>query len=89
MAHHASAKKRIRQTTKKTAVNRARMSKIRTFIRKVEEEIAGGDRQAATEALRRAQPEIARGICRRLLHRNTGARKLSRLSARIKAMPSQ
>ncbi len=86
MAHHASAKKRIRQTAKRTAVNRARTARIRTFIRKVEEHISAGDKTAASEALKQAQPEISRGVCRGLLHRNTGARKLSRLSARIKAM---
>lgn len=83
MAHHKSAKKRIRQIEKSTAINRARMSRVRTFIKKVEAAIASGDKPSAQTALREAQPEIHRSVNRGVLHRNTAARKLSRLSARI------
>jgi small subunit ribosomal protein S20 len=86
MAHHKSAKKRIRQTERRTAINRARMSRVRTFIKKVETAIASGDRSAAEAALREAQPEIHRGVTRGVLHRNAAARKLSRLSARIRKL---
>ncbi len=86
MAHHKSAKKRIRQTERRTAVNRARVSRIRTFVKKVETAIASGDKAAAEQALREAQPEIQRGVSRGVVHRNTAARKLSRLSARIKKL---
>jgi small subunit ribosomal protein S20 len=83
MAHHKSAKKRIRQIEKRTAINRARVSRMRTFIKKVETAIASGDKPSAQEALREAQPEIHRGVSRGVLHRNTAARKLSRLATRI------
>jgi small subunit ribosomal protein S20 len=86
MAHHKSAKKRIRQTERRTAVNRARVSRIRTFVKKVETAISTGDKTAAQDALRQAQPELQRGVSRGLMHRNTVARKLSRLSARIKKL---
>ena len=88
MAHHKSAKKRIRQIKRRTAVNRARVSRIRTFLRKVEDAIASGDQAVAREALRAAQPELMRGANKGVVHRNTAARRLSRLSARIKAMPA-
>lgn len=86
MAHHASAKKRIRRNARRTTINRSRVGRIRTFVKKVEQAIASGDRTAAQTALRDAQPEMHRGVKRGVLHRNTAARKLSRLSARIKAM---
>ena len=86
MAHHKSAKKRIRQTAKRTQVNRARMSRIRTYLRKVEDAISGGDAGEAREALRLAQPELMRGAKKGVLHRNTVSRKISRLSTRINAM---
>lgn len=86
MAHHRSAKKRIRQTETRTAVNKARVSRIRTFVKKVEEAIATGNKDAARAAFTAAQPELHRGITKGMLHRNTVARKLSRLSARIKAL---
>lgn len=86
MANIASAKKRIRSTAAKTEVNRARRSRIRRYIRKVEEAIATGDKDAATSAYREAQPEIQRGVTKGVLHRNTAARKISRLSSRIKAL---
>ena len=85
MAHHDSAKKRIRQTERRTERNRARMSRVRTFFKKVELAISSGDKDAARQALIEAQPEIHRGVTRGVIHRNTAARKLSRLSARVKA----
>ncbi len=86
MAQHKSAKKRIRQTARRTEVNRARMSRIRTFIRTVEDAVASGDKDAAEAALRAAQPEIMRGVTKGMLHRNTAARRISRLAARVNAI---
>lgn len=86
MAHHKSAKKRIRRNARREAVNRARMSRIRTFMKKVELAIASGDSAAARTALQSAQPELHRGVTKGVLHKNTAARKLSRLSARVKAL---
>jgi small subunit ribosomal protein S20 len=86
MANTASARKRIRQTTKRTERNRARKSRMRTFVKKVESAISGGDKATAAEALRAAQPEMQRAATKGVVHLNTVSRKLSRLSARIKAM---
>ena len=86
MANTPQSKKRARQIERRTAVNKARRSRIRTFLRKVEEAIASGDQTKAQEALRAAQPELARGVTKGVLHKNTVARKMSRLSARVKAM---
>lgn len=86
MAHHKSAKKRIRQTESRTAVNRSRVSRIRTFIKKVETAIASGDQSAAQAALKNAQPEIMRGVSKGVLAQGTASRKVSRLAARIKAL---
>jgi small subunit ribosomal protein S20 len=86
MAQHKSAKKRIRQTARRTAVNRARLSKIRTSIKNVEAAIASGDKAAAEAALRAAQPVIQGSARKTVLHRNTAARKVSRLAARVKAL---
>ncbi len=86
MANTASAQKRIRQTAKRTALNQARRSRMRTFVKKVETAIAGGDKAAAAEALRAAQPEMQRAATKGVAHSNTIARKVSRLSARVKAM---
>ena len=86
MPHHKSAEKRLRQTEKRTANNRARMSRVRTYFKKVELAISTGDKDAARQALIEAQPEIHRGVTRGVIHRNTAARKLSRLSARVKAL---
>lgn len=86
MANHKSAEKRIRQIKRRTAINRARISRIRTFVKKVEAAIASGDKEAANAALRVAQPELHRGVTKGVLHKNTVARKLSRLSQRIKAL---
>ncbi len=86
MATHKSAKKRIRQTARRTQVNRARVSRIRTFVKKVELAIQSGDKEAAGAAFQSAQPELHRGVSKGVLHRNMAARKLSRLSRRIKAL---
>ncbi|MGE0659741.1 MAG: 30S ribosomal protein S20 [Reyranellaceae bacterium] len=86
MANHKSAEKRARQTKRRTAVNTARRSRVRNQMKKVELAIASGDQASAKEALKNAQPEIARGVSKGALHRNTASRKVSRLSARIKAM---
>jgi small subunit ribosomal protein S20 len=86
MAHHKSAKKAIRQTERRTATNRARLSRVRSFIKKVESAIESGDKKVAADALKAAQPEMHRGVRAGVLHRNTASRKLSRLSARIKTL---
>lgn len=86
MANTASARKRIRQTERRTARNAARKSRIRTFLKKVETAIAGGDKAQAQAAFRAAQPELQRAAGKGVVHANTVARKLSRLSSRIKAI---
>jgi small subunit ribosomal protein S20 len=86
MANSPQSKKRARQSDARYAVNKARRSRIRTFIRKVEEAIASGNTEAAVAALRAAQPEMARGITKGVLHKNTVARKMSRLSSRVKSV---
>ncbi len=86
MANTASARKRIRQTEVRTARNTARKSRMRTFIKKVETAIASGNKQAAAAALREAQPELQRASGKGVIHANTVSRKLSRLSARVKAI---
>jgi small subunit ribosomal protein S20 len=86
MAHHKSAQKRIRRNEKRATINGARMNRIRSFVRKVEDAIKAGDKDGAAEALRAAQPEIHRGVTKGVIHRNTAARRLSRLSARVKAL---
>jgi small subunit ribosomal protein S20 len=86
MATHKSAEKRIRQTQKRTAINRARISRVRTYVKRVESAIATGDKAAAETALRSAQPELHRAVTKGVMHRNTVARKLSRLAARINAL---
>ncbi len=88
MAHHLSAKKRIRQIKKRTRVNRARTSCIRTSLKKVETAIVSGNKDEAATAFRSLQPELMRGAAKGFVHRNTVARRLSRLSARIKSMPA-
>ena len=87
MANNASARKRIRQTERRTLRNQARTSRMRTFVKKVETAIASGDPSAAAEALRIAQPEMQRAATKGVVHHNTMSRKLSRLSARIKSLP--
>ena len=86
MANSPSSKKRARQLEARTQVNKARRSRMRTFIRKVEEAIAGGDHASAAEALRLAQPEIMRSVSRGIVHQNTASRKVSRLAGRVKAL---
>ncbi|GMG82208.1 30S ribosomal protein S20 [Paralimibaculum aggregatum] len=86
MANSPQARKRIRQIERRTAVNKARKSRIRTFLRKVEEAISGGSQETALAALKAAQPEIVRGANKGVLHKNTASRKISRLHHRIKAM---
>jgi len=86
MANSPQAKKRARQNLRRLAINKARRSRIRTFLRKVEEAIASGDRETATAALRMAQPELTRGVTKGVMHKNTASRKMSRLSARVKAL---
>ena len=88
MAQHTSAKKSIRQTVTRTAVNRSRKSRIHTFIRKVEEAIAAGSKSTAQAAFLEAQPELMIGVKKNLLKLNAASRKLSRLSAKIKALAS-
>ena len=83
MANTSSAKKRARQTLRRTAVNRARVSRIRTFVKRLELALAAGDADAAAAALRHAEPEIARGVSKGVLHKNTAARKVSRLAKRV------
>ena len=86
MANTRSAKKMTRKIAKRTAVNRSRRSRMRTFVRKVEEAIASGDRSAAAEALRAAEPELMRAAQKGIVHKNNASRKVSRLSARISAL---
>ena len=82
-----SAKKRVRTTAKRTAINTARRTRVRGFIRKVEEAISSGDPKAALAALKAAEPEIMRGVSKGILHKNTGARKVSRLTKRVTKLP--
>jgi small subunit ribosomal protein S20 len=86
MANTKSAKKAARQTERRTLINKSRRTRMRTFVRKVEEAIASGNKEAASVALREAQPEIMRSAQKGIIHRNTASRKISRLSARIKAL---
>jgi len=86
MANSPQAKKRARQNERRYQINKARRSRIRTYLRKVEEAIASGDKEAATAALRAAQPELMRGVTKGILHKNTAARKVSRLASRVKAL---
>ena len=86
MANSPQAKKRARQIARRTEVNKARKSRIRTFLRKLEEAISGGDVKLAAAALKDVQPEIMRGVNKGIMHKNTASRKMSRLSARVKAL---
>ena len=86
MANTPSAKKRIRNTLRKTDINKSRRSRIKTFVRKVEESIDSKDAKSAMESLKAAQPEIMRGVTKGIFHKNTASRKISRLSSRIKAI---
>ena len=86
MANTPQARKRIRRNENRALINGNRISRIRTFVKKVEAAIEGGDKAAAAEALRAAQPELARGVARGVLHKNTASRKLSRLTKRVSAL---
>ena len=86
MANTPQSRKRVRRNTSRATVNTNRLSRIRTFVKKVEAAIAGGDKGAAAEALKAAQPELARGVARGVLHKNTASRKMSRLSKRVSAL---
>ena len=86
MANTRSAKKMVRKIERQTAVNRNRLSRVRSFVRKVEEAIQTGDRAAAVAALKAAEPEIMHGATRKLFHRNSAARKISRLTRRVQGM---
>lgn len=86
MANTPQAKKRIRRNDRRAEVNGARVSRIRTFVKQLEAAIESGDKENATAAFRRVQPEIARGVAKGVVHKNTAARKVSRLSKRIAAL---
>ncbi len=86
MANSTQSKKRARQSETRYGVNKARRSRIRTFLRKVEEAISAGDQTVASAALQAVQPELARGITKGVLHKNTVARKMSRLASRVKGL---
>ena len=86
MANHKSAKKRIRRNANRAEINKSRISRIRTFLKRVETAIASGDKGAAQTALREVQPVLMRGVSKGVLHKNTASRKMSRLSARVKTV---
>lgn len=86
MANSPQSEKRARQNEARFAINKMRRSRIRTYLRKVEEAIASGNKDAATAALREAQPELMRGVTKGVVHKNTAARKMSRLSSRVKSI---
>lgn len=86
MANSPQARKRIRRNNRRAEINGNRVSRIRNFVKKVESAIEGGDKEAAQTALRAAQPELARGVARGVMHKNTVARKMSRLSKRVAAL---
>lgn len=86
MANTSSAKKMVRKIAQRTEVNKSRRSRVRTYVRGVEEAIAAGDKKAAEVALKAAEPEIMRGVTKGVIHKNTGSRKVSRLAARVKKM---
>ncbi|GGX74757.1 30S ribosomal protein S20 [Litorimonas cladophorae] len=86
MANTSSAKKNVRKMARKTAVNKARRSSVRTFLRRVEEAITAGDKTAATAALQQAEPALMRAVSKGVFHKNTASRKISRLNKRVKAI---
>jgi len=86
MANTPQAKKRIRRNANRSEINGARVSRIRTFVKAVESALEKGDKTAAAEALKNAQPEMARGVARGVLHKNTASRKFSRLTKRVSAL---
>ncbi len=89
MANTPSAKKATRKIARRTAINKTRRSRVRTFLRKVEEAILSSDQEAARAALRAAEPELARAASKGVMHRNTVSRKISRLSSRVKNVGAQ
>jgi small subunit ribosomal protein S20 len=86
MPSHTSAEKRVRQTARRTAVNKNRKSQVRSAVRKVEDALAAGDAVAAAAALKTAEPAIMRGVSKGVVHKNTASRKVSRLNARLKTL---
>jgi len=86
MANHKSSKKRIIRNNKRNEINTNRISRIRTFVKKVENEINSQEKEKANEAFKQAMPEIQRGVSKGLIHKKTAARRLSRLSGRIKSI---
>ena len=86
MPNHKSSEKRVRQTVRRTAVNKARRSALRGAVRKVEEALAAGDKEAAVQALKAAEPVVMKGTSKGVIHKNTGSRQISRLSSRVKAL---
>ena len=86
MANTPQARKRIRRNARRADINHARISRIRTFVKAVESALASGDKAGAAQALRNAQPEIARGVARGVIHKNTASRKFSRLAKRVAAL---
>ena len=86
MANTSSAKKATRKIARRTAVNKNRVSRVRTFVRKLEEAIAAGDKAAAEAAFKNAQPELMRAASKGVMHRNTASRKVSRLASRVKSL---
>jgi len=86
MANSAQAKKRARQIERRTEVNKARRSRIRTYLKKVDEALESGDKGVAQQALKVVQPELMRGVSKGIMHKNTASRKMSRLSSRVKAL---
>jgi small subunit ribosomal protein S20 len=86
MANSAQAKKRARQIERRTEVNKARRSRIRTYLKKVDEALESGDKGIAQQALKVVQPELMRGVSKGIMHKNTASRKMSRLSSRVKAL---
>ena len=88
MANTPQAEKRIRRNARRAEINKARISRIRTFVKKTEATIAGGDQTAAAAALAAAQPEMMRGVAKGIFHKNTVSRKISRLAKRVKALAS-
>ncbi|MGK2285591.1 30S ribosomal protein S20 [Pedomonas sp. V897] len=86
MANTPQARKRIRRNARRAEINKARVSRIRTFVKKVELAIASGDKSAAEAALKAAQPELQRGVSKGVMHKNTVARRISRLTHRVRAL---
>jgi len=86
MANTPQAKKRIRRNNRRAEINHARVSRIRTFVKRVEAALDAGDKAAATAAIAAVQPELARGVAKGVLHKNTAARKFSRLTKRVSAL---